>query len=97
MTARVYKKLEPGNPLGLLQQALETVEENQSLNRKLTEAIRNKIFSARDELDAINKAREAGVLTKDEADRLLAQDEMIMELIHVDDFAPDEIGQARTG
>jgi acyl-CoA dehydrogenase len=95
LTARVYKKREPGNPLGLLQQALETVEENRSLNRKLAEAVRNKIFSARDDLDAIDKAQEAGVLTADEANRLRVQDEMVMELIHVDDFAPEEIGHAR--
>jgi acyl-CoA dehydrogenase len=95
LTARVYKKCEPGNPLGLLQQALETVEENRALNRKLAEAVRNKIFSARDDLDAIDKAQEAGVLTADEANRLRVQDEMVMELIHVDDFAPEEIGHAR--
>ncbi|MEJ2138081.1 MAG: acyl-CoA dehydrogenase [Gammaproteobacteria bacterium] len=95
LTARVYKKREPGNPLGLLQQALETVEENRALNRKLAEAVRNKIFSARDDLDAIDKAQEAGVLTADEANRLRVQDEMVMELIHVDDFAPEEIGHAR--
>ena len=91
----MYKKCEPGNPLGLLQQALETVEENRALNRKLAEAVRNKIFSARDDLDAIDKAQEAGVLTADEANRLRVQDEMVMELIHVDDFAPEEIGHAR--
>jgi acyl-CoA dehydrogenase len=93
LSSGIYKKQEPGNPVGLLQHALETVSDNAPLNRKLSEAVRNKIISGRDDVEAIKAGQRAGVLTKDEAERLLEQDRQIMELIHVDDFAPEEIGR----
>jgi len=93
LSAGIYKKQEAGNPLGLLQHALETVEDNAPLNRKLREAVRNKIISGRDDPAAIEAGRKAGVLTESEAERLLEQDRQIMDLINVDDFAPEEIGR----
>jgi len=93
LSSGIYKKQEPGNQIGLLQQALETVSDNAPLNRKLSEAVRNKIISGRDDVEAIKAGQRAGVLTKEEAERLLEQDRQIMELIHVDDFAPEEIGR----
>ncbi len=93
LSADIYKTQEPTNPIGLLQQALETVEANTDLSRKLADAIRSKLITARDDIGAIEAAREAGGLTESEAERLLAQDQQVMDLIQVDDFAPDEIGR----
>ena len=93
LCADIYKTQEPTNPIGLLQQALETVEANTDLSRKLADAMRSKLITARDDIGAIEAAREAGVLTESEAERLLAQDQQVMDLIQVDDFAPDEIGR----
>jgi acyl-CoA dehydrogenase len=93
LCAGIYKKLEPGNQVALLQQALETAEANAPLSRKVKDARRSKLIDARDDLDAIHAAGAAGVLTPDEVKTLLAQDEQIMALIHVDDFAPEEIGR----
>jgi acyl-CoA dehydrogenase len=91
LSAHVYKVAEPSNPFSLLQAALETVENNTALNAKLREAARNDIISGNDDRQLIEAARAAGVLGDDEADRLLAQDSQIMDLIHVDDFDPAEL------
>ena len=93
LSADIYKAQEPSNPVGLLQQALETVEANTELSRKLADAMRSKLITAHDDIGAIEAAREAGILTESEAERLLAQDRQVMDLIQVDDFAPDEIGR----
>jgi acyl-CoA dehydrogenase len=93
LSAKIYKTNEPTNPIGQLQAALETIEANEELNDKLRDAVRNKIVTGNSDPELIAAAREAGVLSAAEADRLLAQDEQIMELIHVDDFDPSEIGR----
>jgi len=93
LSSGIYKKQEAGNPLGLLQHALETVEDNAPLNRKLQEAVRNKIISGRDDPAIIADGLKSGVLTASEAERLLEQDRQIMALIRVDDFAPEELGR----
>jgi acyl-CoA dehydrogenase len=93
LCANIYKTRTESNPIGQLQQALEIVEANAPLNRKLAEARRNNIISGDDDPELIKNARTAGVLTDDEADTLLAQDQVVMALIAVDDFAPDEIGR----
>ncbi|MDP6435762.1 MAG: acyl-CoA dehydrogenase [Gammaproteobacteria bacterium] len=91
----IYKKRDSGNPLGLLQAALETTEDNAPLSRKLRDALRNDVISGRTEIETIHAAREAGVLTPEEAELLIEQDRQIMELINVDDFAAEDIGKAR--
>jgi acyl-CoA dehydrogenase len=92
LSACIYKQREPGNPLSLLQAALETLETNAALNHKLQDALRSKIILRElDEPATIRSACDAGVLTTAEAELLLAQDRQIMELIEVDDFAPEEL------
>jgi len=80
-----------------LQAALETLEANEGPNRKLNDALRGKIILRElDEPATIRSACDAGVLTAAEAERLLAQDRQIMELIQVDDFAPEELTPNRS-
>ncbi len=67
----------------------------QGLTRKLNDARRNGIIESDNEPDLIAAARKAGVLTDDEAVKLLEQDRQVMEIIHVDDFAPADIGRKR--
>jgi acyl-CoA dehydrogenase len=90
----IYKKQEPSNPLGMLQAALETAEDNKPLTGMVRDAVRNDVISGRTEIDIIHAAREAGILSREDAELLLRQDSQIMELINVDDFAPDQIGRA---
>jgi acyl-CoA dehydrogenase len=87
----IYKKKNSGNPLGMLQAALETAEDNAPLSRKLRDALRNDVISGQTDIDTIHAAREAGVLTPEEAELLIEQDKQIMELINVDDFAAEDI------
>ena len=93
LCAGIYKSAEPSNLLYKLQHTLEMVEANATLSRKVKDAIRSRIIDPRDELSAIHDAREAGVLTEDEAESLLALDAAVMEIIAVDDFAPEAIGR----
>jgi acyl-CoA dehydrogenase len=96
LSAGIYKQRDASNPLGLLQAAIETLEANDSLNRKLADALRGKIILRElDEPATIRSARDAGVLTAAEAEILLEQDRQIMELIEVDDFAPEELAGRR--
>jgi hypothetical protein len=98
LCANIFKTPIKGNLLAELQQALETVEANSGLARKLNDARRNGIIESDNEPDLIAAARDAGVLSDDEAVKLLEQDRLVMEIIHVDDFAPGEIARkpART-
>ena len=93
LSAGIYKTQEPGNPLGMLQAALETVEANEHLHQKLRQAVRNELISGDTDIEIIEGARKAGLLNDEEAERLLEQDAQIMELIHVDDFAPEELSR----
>jgi len=91
LTANIYKGDDPRNMPRRLQKVLEQVEANALLSRKLQDAVRSKLISAEDEVAAIHEAREAGILTEDEATSLLAQDAAVMEMIRVDDFAPETL------
>ena len=88
----IYSTTEPGNPLGLLQEALEAVEAATPLEKKVRDARRSGIVESDDPLELIEQAKEAGVLTAEEAAQLRALDEQVMALIDVDDFASGELG-----
>lgn len=93
LSAAIYKGADPLNELAKLQSALVLTEHAEPLARKLKEAKRSKLIEAADELQAIDAALEAGVLTADEAQRLRELDAAVMELIRVDDFAPGEFAR----
>jgi acyl-CoA dehydrogenase len=96
LSANIYKTQHPDNLLGKLQAALETVEANSALNKKLRDAAKADVVSGNTDVELIEAAQAAGVLSATEASQLLAQDAQIMELIHVDDFDPSEIGRGST-
>jgi len=91
LSGGIYKGDDPLNMLAKLQTALEQTEAHAPLASKLRDAVRSKLIDPRDELAAIHDAREAGVLSDAEAEQLLALDAAVMELIRVDDFAPEEL------
>ena len=92
LCAGIYSTLEPGNPLGLLQQALETTEELSPLDDKLRNAARAGIIEAKHPLARIDAGIEAGVITAEEAGQLRELDAMVMALIAVDDFDSADLG-----
>ncbi len=90
-----YTSLSPGNPLGLLQEALELTAEAEPLEQRIrVEGVRAGKVTALDLPGRIEQALEAGILSETEAARLREYDRKVMELIRVDDFAPEEIGAA---
>jgi acyl-CoA dehydrogenase len=95
LCAQIYKGNDPLNMLYKLQHALELSEAAAPLEQKLKSAIRSKLIEPQDELQAISAARKARILTDDEADSLLELDSLVMEIIAVDDFAPDQIGRGK--
>ncbi|MEE8542880.1 MAG: acyl-CoA dehydrogenase, partial [Gammaproteobacteria bacterium] len=91
LCADIYKTVEPGNPLGMLQEALELAEEVKPLERKVFDAKRRGELASDDTPGQIEEARKKGVISAEEAKQITAFDRKVMELIAVDDFAPEEL------
>jgi len=91
LCADIYKTVEPGNPLGLLQEVLELAEEIKPLERKVFNAKRRGEIDSDDTPGQIEEAQKKGVITAEEAKQITAFDDKVMELIAVDDFAPEEL------
>jgi acyl-CoA dehydrogenase len=93
----IYRAVEPGNALGLLQEALELAVQAEPLERKLrVEGIKTGRVTALDLPGQLDQAEAAGVLTPAEATTLRDYDAKVMALVHVDDFAPHELGTQST-
>jgi acyl-CoA dehydrogenase len=88
----IYKTREPGNPLGLLQEALELAVEVEPLQRRIRQAVREGKIADVDLPLQVDQALEKNVLSAAEAQRLWDYDAKVMSLIAVDDFAPEELG-----
>ncbi len=95
LSQQAYTTLEPGNPLGLLQEALIMSEQMAPLERKLRQSRKEGLIKADYLGHQIGEAERAGVISKSEAADLHDYHEKVMNMLAVDDFAPDEIG--RTG
>ena len=87
----IYTTLEPNNPLGLLQEALELTESLRMVERKVFDARRDGVVTATDIPSQIDQAEQQGVISPDEAAQLREFDAKVMALIAVDDFAPHEL------
>ena len=88
-----YTAVEPANPLGLLQEALEMAENVKSLERRMLDARRAGEILSEDVPGQIDEAERKGVLTADEAAAVRAFDDKVMELTGVDDFDASELGR----
>jgi acyl-CoA dehydrogenase len=86
----VYRTVEPGNPLGLLQEAMELSIEVSPLEKRLRKGMKEGKIRALDFAGQLEEGIAAGILTEEEAERLRMTDEKVMALIHVDDFAPED-------
>jgi len=87
----VYTTLEPGNPLGLLQEALELAEKFVPMERRLRQAQREGLIRSNYLGTQIGEAERAGVINKNEAAELSDYHEKVSALLAVDDFAPEEL------
>ncbi|MBX3693933.1 MAG: acyl-CoA dehydrogenase [Steroidobacteraceae bacterium] len=93
----VYRTVQPGNPLGLLHEALLLSQTAEPLEKRLrVEGVKTGRISALDLPGQIRQGLELGILSETEAAMLRDYDRKVMHLINVDDFEPHELGvQAR--
>lgn len=87
----IYSTVEPNNPLGLLQEALELTERVKPLERKVFNARRAGRLESGDTPSQIREAEQLGILTAAEAEQLRAFDAKVMALIDVDDFTAEAL------
>jgi acyl-CoA dehydrogenase len=88
----IYRTLEPGNPIGLLQEALELSMTAEPLEKRIrVEGVKTGRITALDLPGQVEQALAAGVIDAAEANLLRNYDRKVMELIHVDDFTTGEL------
>ena len=93
VTAGVYREQRNDNPLGQLQQALELAPAAELIEKKLrVDGVRTGRVSALELPGQIEQSLALGILSAAEAATLRAYDALVMDIINVDEFAPDEIG-----
>ena len=93
LSAFAYTTLDPGNPLGLLQEALQLSKEYEPVERRLRQA-RKEGLIASDYLGLqIDEAEKGQVISKAEARSLRAYHDKVASLLDVDDFAPEELAR----
>jgi acyl-CoA dehydrogenase len=88
-----YTTAEPGNPLGLLQEALELAVEIEPLEKRLRQARKEGLIQADYFGNQIEEAAKAGVIDKAEAAKLSDYHQRVFDLMSVDDFAPEELAR----
>jgi acyl-CoA dehydrogenase len=92
LTHGVYRAIEPGNPLGLLQEVLVLADAAEPLEKRVrVEGVKAGRVTALDFPGQVQQALAAGILTETEAAMLRDYDRRVMEIIHVDDFTTDEM------
>ncbi len=92
-----YTTLEPGNPLGLLQEALELAETNAPLEKRLNQARKEGLVASEYLGRQIDEAERAEVINAQEAVALRDYHAKVSALLDVDDFAPEELGRQSAG
>lgn len=93
LSAQAYKALEPGNPLGLLAEALRLSEELAPLENKLRQARKEGLLQSDYLGFQIDEAETAEIISKDEAANLREYHAKVEDLMAVDDFAPEELAR----
>jgi acyl-CoA dehydrogenase len=92
---QAYTTIEPGNPVGLLQEALALSEALAPLEQRLRQARKEGLIDAEYPGHQIEQAANAEVISEDEASRLRSYHEKLTALMAVDDFPADQIGRVR--
>jgi acyl-CoA dehydrogenase len=93
LSACVYKTLEPTNALGLLQEALQSAEAAEAVEKRLrVEGVKTGRVTALDLPEQIAQALYLGILSEADAALLRDYDAKVLNIINVDDFAPHELG-----
>jgi acyl-CoA dehydrogenase len=93
LTNGIYRAVEPGSPLGLLQEALTLSLQAEPLEKRIrVEGLKTGRVTALDLPGQIAQSLAAGIITETEAAMLRDYDRKVMDLVHVDDFEQHELG-----
>ena len=95
LSTLAYTTLEPGNPMGLLQEALELAIAHEPIERRLRQARKEGLLSSDYLGDQIDEAEKAQVISKAEGRNMRSYHEKVLALLAVDDFAPDELARVQ--
>ncbi|HZW59283.1 MAG TPA: acyl-CoA dehydrogenase domain-containing protein, partial [Woeseiaceae bacterium] len=88
---QAYTTLEPGNPLGMLEEALRLSEELAPLESRLHKSHKDGVLK-NDYLGyQIDEAEQAGIISADEAGALRDYHARVQALMAVDDFEPEAL------
>jgi acyl-CoA dehydrogenase len=88
----IYRTIEPGNQLGLLQEALELSVAAEPLEKRIrVEGVKTGRITALELPGQIEQALTAGLINTNEAATLREYDRKVMDIINVDDFATEEL------
>jgi len=91
LSEQAYTTVEPGNPVGLLEEALQLSIELAPLERRLRQARKEGLIQAEYLGQQIGEAAQAEVISKKEAAELQAYHDKVFALLAVDDFASEEL------
>jgi acyl-CoA dehydrogenase len=91
LSEQAYTTAEPGNPVGLLEEALQLSIEIAPLEKRLRQANKEGLIKSEYLGTQIDEAASAEVITREEADKLHDFHDKIFALMAVDDFAPEEL------
>lgn len=92
LIANTYLARVDDNPLGKLEEAMEMVIALEPIEKRLRKAIKDGVIPETTFAQQVEDAVTTEVITRDEADQLIALDKEVMELIAVDDFDSSELG-----
>jgi acyl-CoA dehydrogenase len=93
LSTLAYTTLEPGNPLGLLQEALELTGEVAPLEKRLRQARKEGLIQSSYLGSQIEEGEKAQVISKAESRTLRNYHEKVLALLDVDDFSSDELAR----
>ena len=93
LSEQAYTTIEPGNPLGLLQEALLLSEKTALIEAKLRQARKDDLIKSDFLGHQIDEAEEQKLLNSMEIKQLRLLHEKVSELLSVDDFDQSEIGR----
>jgi acyl-CoA dehydrogenase len=91
LSQQAYTTIEPGNPLGLLQEALLLSEQVAPLEKRLRQAQKDGSIKAEYLGEQIAAASDAGIIDKHEARQLQDYHDKVRGLLAVDDFSAEEL------
>jgi acyl-CoA dehydrogenase len=94
LSQQAYTTIEPTNPLGLLQEALQMSERLAPLEKKLKQAKKEGLVQSEYFGHQIDEAEKAEIISARETRELRTYHEKVSHLLSVDDFSPDELARA---